>query len=213
LHYTIQTIQKKGPYYIGGHSFGGLVAFEIAQQLIKNGEHVNFLAILDSPGPIYSQPTGEGWDETKWLTQIADIVSHLHGKDLGITKDSFKPFNNEDKLKFLHHTLKEHDFLPKEAKLSHFKGFVDVYKTNLLMTINVNKDIYPVDLVLFKSTDRQPQQLENENTEEIRNDHTLGWEKFLSKDIEVCMIKGDHLTMLTDPNAKELAEQMNKYLV
>ena len=211
-HYikAIKTIQKTGPYYLGGHSFGGLVAFEMSQQLIKNNEEVALLAILDSPAPIYSQPTGEGWDEARWLTQIANIISHLYGKNLEITEDSFKSFAEDDeKLKFLHDKLKEYDFLPKEAKLSHFKGFIDVYKTNLLMTVNVNKDIYPVNPVLFRSTDRQPQELEHDNTEKIRDDYTLGWNQFLSKEIDVCMIPGDHLTMLTDPNVKELAKQIN----
>ncbi|KPA15500.1 amino acid adenylation domain protein [Candidatus Magnetomorum sp. HK-1] len=214
-HYikTIKTVQETGPYYLGGHSFGGLVAFEMAQQLTQKGEQVNQLAILDCPCPTYSQPTGEDWDEARWLSQIANIISHLYGKDLGITEDSFKPFNDDEKSKFLHEQLKEYDFLPKEAKLSHFKGFVDVYKTNLLMTIDANKDIYPTNLVLFKSTDRQPLKLEHDNTYEIRDDHTLGWNTFLSKDIDVCMIPGDHLTMLTNPNVKELAKQINEFII
>ena len=38
----IRTVQPKGPYYLGGHSFGGLVAFEMAQQLNQLGEDVAF---------------------------------------------------------------------------------------------------------------------------------------------------------------------------
>ena len=214
-HYikTIKTVQKTGPYYLDGHSFGGLVAFEMAQQLIKNSENVHLLAILDCPSPTYYHPTGEDWDEARWLTQISGIISHLYGKDIGITEDSFQPFDDEEKLVYLHETLKACDFLPKEAKLAHFKGFVEVYKTNLLMTVDINKDIYPSNLVLFKSTDRQPHELEHENTEQIREDHTLGWNQYLSKEIAVCMIPGDHLTMLTDPNVKELATQMNSYFI
>ncbi|NEQ75872.1 MAG: amino acid adenylation domain-containing protein [Okeania sp. SIO2C9] len=33
----IQLIQPQGPYFLGGHSFGGKVAFEMAQQLKKTG--------------------------------------------------------------------------------------------------------------------------------------------------------------------------------
>jgi len=47
----IRFVQDSGPYYLGGESFGGLVAFEIAQQLAKRGERVSFLAMLDTPGP------------------------------------------------------------------------------------------------------------------------------------------------------------------
>jgi len=213
-HYitTIKTVQKTGPYYMGGHSFGGLVAFEMTQQLARQGEHVKLSAILDCPSPVYSQPTGEDWDETRWLTQIANIISHLYGKDMGITEEHFKDRNDEEKLELLHNTLKACDFLPKEAKLDHFKGFVDVYKTNLMMTPVSDKKIVPINLVLFRSTDRQPEELEHDHSDEIRNDPSLGWHAYLSKDVDICMIPGDHLTMLTDPHVKELARLMNQYL-
>ncbi|NJL23647.1 MAG: hypothetical protein HC895_27210 [Leptolyngbyaceae cyanobacterium SM1_3_5] len=49
---AIQTVQPNGPYLIGGWSFGGLVAFEMAQQLTQANQTVALLAILDTPAPI-----------------------------------------------------------------------------------------------------------------------------------------------------------------
>ncbi len=48
-HYIrdIKAICPQGPYFLGGHSFGGLVVFEIAQQLRKAGEEVGLLALID----------------------------------------------------------------------------------------------------------------------------------------------------------------------
>lgn len=43
----IKGLQPTGPYRIAGYSFGGLVALEIAQQLRRLGEQVEFLFILD----------------------------------------------------------------------------------------------------------------------------------------------------------------------
>lgn len=50
---TIRAAQPDGPYHLVGFSFGGVVAFEVAQQLRALGERVAFLTILDSdtPGP------------------------------------------------------------------------------------------------------------------------------------------------------------------
>ncbi|MBI3162533.1 MAG: AMP-binding protein, partial [Chloroflexi bacterium] len=48
----MKTVQPSGPYYLGGHSFGGLVAFEIARQVRASGERVGMLAILDTPPPV-----------------------------------------------------------------------------------------------------------------------------------------------------------------
>jgi thioesterase domain-containing protein len=52
-HYldAIRTIQPEGPYMLGGLSFGGTVAFEMARQLKATGEEVALLALLDTfPG-------------------------------------------------------------------------------------------------------------------------------------------------------------------
>lgn len=48
---TIRARQPKGPYRLLGFSFGGVLAYEMAQQLRASGEDVSFLAILDSDVP------------------------------------------------------------------------------------------------------------------------------------------------------------------
>ncbi|MGC8468652.1 MAG: alpha/beta fold hydrolase [Acetobacteraceae bacterium] len=45
---TIRTVQPAGPYFLGGYSFGGLVAYEMARRLAKAGEPVAFLLLIDS---------------------------------------------------------------------------------------------------------------------------------------------------------------------
>ncbi len=42
--------QRRGPYYLCGSSFGGVVAFEMARQLSTKDEEVRFLALLGSYG-------------------------------------------------------------------------------------------------------------------------------------------------------------------
>jgi acyl transferase domain-containing protein/thioesterase domain-containing protein/acyl carrier protein len=52
-HYIteIRSFQPEGPYCVGGWCFGGLVAFEIAQQLQAQGHHVAVLAMIDANVP------------------------------------------------------------------------------------------------------------------------------------------------------------------
>ena len=52
-HYLrqIRHVQAQGPYLLGGFSFGGVVAFEIAQRLKAQGQTVSLLVMLDSPFP------------------------------------------------------------------------------------------------------------------------------------------------------------------
>lgn len=48
--------QPYGPYYLGGWSAGGVVAFEAAQQLIQAGEIVERLILIDAPCPLIIEP-------------------------------------------------------------------------------------------------------------------------------------------------------------
>jgi thioesterase domain-containing protein len=50
----IRGVQPQGPYLIGGFSFGGLVAYEMAQQLRQSGQEVGLLVLIDPTPPRYS---------------------------------------------------------------------------------------------------------------------------------------------------------------
>lgn len=59
-HYIeeMHKVQPTGPYCIGGLSFGGIVAWEMAQQLRRKGETVGLLAMMDT-FPNNSESAGE----------------------------------------------------------------------------------------------------------------------------------------------------------
>ncbi|WP_294534560.1 non-ribosomal peptide synthetase [uncultured Rhodoblastus sp.] len=56
-HYIeeMRSVQPQGPYRIVGHSAGGLIAYEMAQQLHRAGESVVFLGLLGTYAPIWRQ--------------------------------------------------------------------------------------------------------------------------------------------------------------
>lgn len=45
----IRSVQPKGPYHLGGYCNGALAIYEVAQQLIRKGEKVETLVLLDPP--------------------------------------------------------------------------------------------------------------------------------------------------------------------
>ena len=68
-HYLsrVRTVQAGGPYFLAGHSSGGLVAFEMARQLVEAKEKVACLILLDTglsraywPLSYYLKVLGEG---------------------------------------------------------------------------------------------------------------------------------------------------------
>lgn len=47
----IRSLRPNGPYFLAGYSFGGLVAYEMARQLVASGESVPYLALFDTSNP------------------------------------------------------------------------------------------------------------------------------------------------------------------
>jgi amino acid adenylation domain-containing protein len=47
----IRSVQPKGPYLIGGYCVAGSVAFEMAHQMVREGEEVGMLALIDAARP------------------------------------------------------------------------------------------------------------------------------------------------------------------
>ena len=49
-HYVqlISKEQRHGPYFLGGYSYGGLVAYEMASLLREQNQRVEFVAMIDT---------------------------------------------------------------------------------------------------------------------------------------------------------------------
>lgn len=71
---TVRALQPHGPYLLGGHCNGGLIAFEMAQRLRAQGERVDFLALMD--GSIENTSFGAGivWGLVDRLGAIRGLV-------------------------------------------------------------------------------------------------------------------------------------------
>ncbi|MEZ4646804.1 MAG: thioesterase domain-containing protein [Chloroflexota bacterium] len=73
-HYIreIRTLQPEGPYYIGGYSYGSNVAYEMARQLVGQGQTVALLAILDH------MPAKSDYMKVRWnLRLIGHVLLNL----------------------------------------------------------------------------------------------------------------------------------------
>lgn len=82
--YYLQQIQKqqpRGPYHFVGASFGGILAYEITLQLLKMGESIKLLAMLDSglPSPAFTQLTSD-------KDRLAYFITFLTGHAISTEK-------------------------------------------------------------------------------------------------------------------------------
>jgi acetoacetyl-CoA synthetase len=58
---VIRGLQPQGPYRVAGHSFGGLLAFEIARQLSEEGEEIAWLGLIDAELALAAHSPARRW--------------------------------------------------------------------------------------------------------------------------------------------------------
>jgi thioesterase domain-containing protein len=74
----LRTCQPKGPYLLGGHCVSGVVALEIARQLIREGEEVKLLALVDTERPTSIRSFWANMDLlSKRRRHIAEVVAEI----------------------------------------------------------------------------------------------------------------------------------------
>ena len=82
----IRAFQPSGPYFLGGFSAGGLIAFEMAQQLCRQGQEVALLVLFDPDKPQIEKCTtsvkpGRSLPMGKLATFISRHWSNLRRRD------------------------------------------------------------------------------------------------------------------------------------
>lgn len=78
---VIREVQPRGPYYLGGFCFGGVVAYEMACQLRQRGEIVGLVALLDARVPALETPPSMATRLRRFLSrsprgQLATLARH-----------------------------------------------------------------------------------------------------------------------------------------
>jgi thioesterase domain-containing protein/acyl carrier protein len=64
----IKSVQPHGPYALGGYCFGGLVAYEMAVQLLAAGEAIELVAMFNAPSASYNERFNPVFDNEGALT-------------------------------------------------------------------------------------------------------------------------------------------------
>ncbi|OUL27406.1 non-ribosomal peptide synthetase, partial [Nostoc sp. RF31YmG] len=223
-HYikALRQVQPQGPYFLGGWSFGGVVAFEMAQQLQKSGDEVALLAMLDTLAPIPSNIPSFGNGLKFLLTTVArDIWPFLfeyccliaaHSKNQANNLISqffnFNKFNGWFERSLLSHVLlKEsptNNLISEDTNLHLLNELtvipiLRIFYANSQAVIKYIPQAYPKQITLFKTS---------KTSSMAEEDLSMGWDNLAVEKTEIHMIPGNHLTMLRKPHIQILAAQL-----
>ena len=209
---AIRRVQPQGPYLLGGHSFGALVAFEMAQQLQQRGQPVALLAILDLPAlPPDRQPIELDWDNARWMALIAHILETLSGNSLDLSFKDFQPLNDTDAYQLLKERLERANLLPASADINQVRSIVQVIKADELAFLRYVPPVgYPNPITLFKTGGSYSDEFGTFG--DILDELDWGWGRLSTKPVEIIMVPGNHTTILTEPYVQVLADKLRKCL-
>ena len=193
---ALQTVQPTGPYLLGGWSMGGVVAFEMAQQLHAQGQRVALLALLDGRIPTPDETFPEEDAEAILL------VERYFGISFG-PMESLAELPKDEQLAFMLEQAKSAGLVPAELDVSQARRFVELLRSDLRATQNYGLHLYPGRITFFKAS---------ETLEGTSPDPTLGWSEWASGGVEVHVVPGNHANLMYEPHVEVLAEKLTACL-
>jgi acyl-CoA synthetase (AMP-forming)/AMP-acid ligase II/thioesterase domain-containing protein/acyl carrier protein len=191
----IRKVKPAGPYYIGGYSFGGRVAYVMAQKLRAGGEEVAFLALLD----VYSQSGQRRRGLGSWLAHHRDRIRALppsqvptylwmRGRNLGemiymrLRLRSYSSAWNYFKSRgrpmprLLRHPVLANDLIRRDYRASPYDGDATLFKAELYAWAH--------------------------------SDQHDGWHDLIKGKLEVRPISGRHFEIVKPPHVQALAREL-----
>jgi thioesterase domain-containing protein len=210
-HYieAMRVVQPEGPYFLGGWSFGALVAFEIALQLQQAGQRVAMLALLDTP-PTYADKTKNffvlfNFFLTSGVREIWPYVYDFF--NLGITAEQHQQTNDKAQRTRINpgaiFKVVEHSSKLMRQRGPVARRILGIIRSNSQAILRYAPQVYPGRITLFRTS---------EQFGKIGQDPTLGWGKLATGGVEIHQIPGHHLNFLRKPYVEIVAEQLKACL-
>ena len=210
IHYLaeISALQPQGPYFLGGLSFGGLVAFEMAQQLHAQGRPVGLVALLDTyfDGKLDCLTPSESLARRLSLTQQrlgghAHDIRELDWSDFGIyLRDKSHILKTRLASRLRQTARSQQD--SRSASIS--ESLQNVREANLLALKRYRPKTYPGGLTLFRATPPEG--------EELPWDPWTAWRHLAVGGVTLHCVPGDHNTLVNEPHVQVLAEKLKAEL-
>jgi amino acid adenylation domain-containing protein len=191
----IQTIQPIGPYFLIGYSFGGTVAFEIAQQLRRQGHQIGLLGLLDTKAPTIRE------------------IHQSFSQSLAIHVNAIQRLSNKEKIAYFSTKFKKIFKKKKNYRDSVISALsnIEMLAPEILNVLDANlqaqaayiPQIYSGNILLFRS------ECQSMYIDLYPN---LGWGNLIDGNIKIQDIPGDHRHIMKEPNVQILAQTLQYWL-
>jgi thioesterase domain-containing protein len=187
----IRRIVPSGSYRLGGWSMGGLIAYEIAQRLVSQGEKVELLVLLDTPFPDSAvEPGAAAADAAALLVRDLEGMS---GKALGIAPGELSALSVEAQHGKIIDRARAVGALPADLPMRDVEALFRVFATNAQAIRAYRPAPYAgaVKHLVAENGIVKPGE----------------WQK-LTRGDDLHKVPGDHYTVVTRPHVGVVAEEI-----
>ncbi len=190
-HYIqeLQTVQPHGPYFLSGWSFGGLVAFEMAQQLSHQGEQIALLVLIDTNPPCLSY---------KGLIDNAFLLVELFKDRFDLCLEELRQLEPEKQIIYVEEQARQKNIVIEGFDFEQAPHLLKISQINGQAVQNYKAQHYSGSIVLFKAS-------------ETDIDFEYHWNK-LVEHIETVVVPGNHLNMVSPPHVQTLVQKLENFL-
>ncbi|OJF15954.1 amino acid adenylation domain-containing protein [Couchioplanes caeruleus] len=205
---AVRRVQPEGPYTIGGWSFGGFVAYEMACQLRRAGAQVDHLVLLDTIIPtVDGRPSVHRDLLFEWF--LWELLWLARG---GATAAATLPPGLTDDEAFdaiLRHAV-DAGVLPDGCSSAHVRRLFGVFEANWQALLSYRPEPVDQDLTLLRAGAPLPDVLApaHRAVGSMHLDPTNGWSTWTTGRVDVVDVPGDHLQMMEPPHITTVARRI-----
>jgi amino acid adenylation domain-containing protein len=200
---AMRVVQPKGPYLLGGWSFGGLVAFEMARQLREQGEEIGLLALIDSSPALSQSVPAEELDSAVLLAEFIYDLSGLSGQPLSIDLEALRQMAPETRNAFILAQAREQGIIPPDLEEDRLQRLAQVFQANMQAFQHYQPAPVDVRIDLIQAKD---------SIDPARTSHLDEWRRLALGGVAVRTVMGDHYTLLQKPHVGAVAEWLRDRL-
>jgi len=205
---TLLDVQPEGPYYLGGWSDAGVMAYEMAQQLQRRGQEVALLVLFDAQNTAHRPEVASSLESARiriyllsqWVRLQCRMLWSLKPRELG--KDLRRRVDFRLAwLRALIWGIAYRVHLHAGWRFHH--GLHNVEYVSIFASKNYRPRPYDGRVLLFRRADRPTGEY---------CDAEYGWGGLASR-LEIHEVPGNHIDMFLEPNVDALADKLRACLL
>ncbi len=196
---ALKKTQPTGPYILGGYSFGGHIAFEMAKQLIENGDDIMNVFLFDVPSPDIYNRNKKNYEEGVMF--FIDNMNEHYDIKINLTLENVKDISVQDFYKALEDAGKKYNQDQFLLDFDSFKRRVDTHNVHFWIEYTPIIQPYNFPITVFNA----------ENGDQAEG-AASGWTQYTSNSVKLIAVPGNHHSMMLEPNVRILAQNLKNEL-